>query len=200
MIKRKDQRVAVFIDTANMYHSAKHLYNARLNFKNVLEDAVGGRQLIRAIAYVITTKGGEEKPFLDALTNIGIEMKSKELQEFAGGAKKGDWDVGLSVDAIRIGMGVDAIVIVSGDGDYIPLVEYLQNQGKQVEVMAFRGSVSSKLIEQADGFTDLAADARRYVISSGGRGRARTKAPEKEGSEGQESGIIIRKGGRAEKV
>ena len=119
MIKRKDQRVAVFIDTANMYHSAKNIFNARVNFKNVLSDAVGDRQLIRAIAYVITTKGGEEKPFLDALATIGIEMKSKELQEFAGGSKKGDWDVGISVDAIRIGMGVDAIVLISGDGDFV---------------------------------------------------------------------------------
>lgn len=195
MIKRKDQRVAVFIDTANMYHSAKHLYNARLNFKNVLEEAVSERQLIRAIAYVITTKGGEEKPFLDALTNIGIEMKSKELQEFAGGAKKGDWDVGLSVDAIRIGDGVDVIVIVSGDGDYIPLVEYLQNQGKQVEVIAFRESTSSKLVEKADGFTDLSADSGRYVIRSSGRGRS-SGATERV----TEKVVIIRKGGKTEKV
>jgi len=191
MIKRKDQRVAVFIDTANMYHSAKHLFSARLNFKNVLEDAVSDRQLIRAIAYVITTKTGEEKPFLDALTNIGIEMKSKELQEFSGGAKKGDWDVGLSVDAIRIGIGVDVIVIVSGDGDYIPLVEYLQNQGKQVEVMAFRESASSKLVEKADGFVDLSADSSRYVL-----GRGRQSAAEKV----TDKVVIIRKGGKAEKV
>jgi uncharacterized LabA/DUF88 family protein len=181
MIRRKDQRVAVFIDTANMYHSAKHLFNARLNFKNVLEDAVEGRQLIRAIAYVITTKTGEEKPFLDALTNIGIEMKSKELQEFAGGSKKGDWDVGLSVDAIRIGMGADAVVIVSGDGDFLTLVEYLQNQGKQVEIMAFRESASSKLVEKADGFVDLSADADRYIIEPGNRSRSRVAIFHKDG-------------------
>ncbi len=167
MIKREDQRVAVFIDTANMYHSAKNIFNSRLNFKNVLDDAVEGRHLIRAIAYVITTKTGEEKPFLDALTNIGIEMKSKELQEFAGGSKKGDWDVGLSVDAIRIGLGVDAIVIVSGDGDFLTLVEYLQNQGKQVEIMAFHESASSKLVEKADGFVDLSVDTDRYLIHAG---------------------------------
>jgi uncharacterized LabA/DUF88 family protein len=171
MIQRTDQRVAIFIDTANMYHSAKNIYHARLNFKNLLADAVGDRQLIRAIAYVITTKTGDEKPFLDALTTIGIEMKSKELQEFAGGSKKGDWDVGLTVDAIRIGMGVDVIVIVSGDGDYLSLVEYLQNQGKQVEVMAFNESASAKLIEKADGFVDLSGDVDRYLIRSGRPGR-----------------------------
>ena len=169
MIQRKDQRVAVFIDTANMYHSAKNIFHARVNFKNLLADAVGERQLIRAIAYVITTKTGEEKPFLDALTTIGIEMKTKELQEFFGGSKKGDWDVGLTVDAIRIGIGVDVIVIVSGDGDYLSLVEYLQNQGKQVEVMAFHESASSKLVEKADGFVDLSVDEDRYIIRPGAR-------------------------------
>ncbi len=186
MIKRKDQRIGVFIDAANMYHSAKNIFSARMNFKNLLEEAVSGRQLIRAIAYVITTKGGEEKPFLDALTNIGIELKSKELQEFAGGAKKGDWDVGLAVDAIRISAGLDAVVLVSGDGDFVPLVEYLQHHGKQVEVMAFRGSVNSTLIERADGFTDLAEDAGRFIIKHG-RGRG-------------DRSVIIRKGGEKETV
>lgn len=167
MLRRKDQRVAVLIDAANMYHSAKHIHGARLNFKNVLADAVGEGVLVRAIAYVITTKGGEEKPFIEAISSIGIEIKSKELQEFASGAKKGDWDVGLTVDAIRIGLACDAIVIVSGDGDYAPLVEYLKSQGKIVEAMAFRESTSHFLLEVVDGFHDLSADAPRYVMTSG---------------------------------
>jgi uncharacterized LabA/DUF88 family protein len=187
MSRRKDQRVAVFIDTANMYHSAKHLFGARLNFKNVLDEAVFDRHLIRAIAYVITTKTGEEKPFLDALEAIGIEIKSKELQEFAGGMKKGDWDVGLTVDAIRIGMGVDAVVLVSGDGDFVTLVEYLQNQGKQVEVMAFRESASSKLVEKADAFFDLSAESDRFVITSTGKKSA-------------DKVVILRKSGAREEV
>lgn len=196
MIQRKDQRVAVFIDTANMYHSAKNIFHARLNFKNLLADAVGDRHLIRAIAYVITTKTGEEKPFLDALTTIGIEMKTKELQEFSSGSKKGDWDVGLTVDAIRIGMGVDVIVIVSGDGDYLSLVEYLQNQGKQVEVMAFNESASAKLIEKVDGFVDLSADADRYLIRSGRPGRAEHST--RTDNERSDKVVIVHKTGERE--
>ncbi|TAL20450.1 NYN domain-containing protein [Patescibacteria group bacterium] len=186
MIRRKDQRIAVFIDAANMYHSAKNIFNARLNFKNLLDEAVADRQLIRAIAYVITTKGGEEKPFLDALANIGIEIKSKELQEFVSGIKKGDWDVGLAMDAVRIGMGVDAVVLASGDGDFVDLVDYLRHHGKQVEVMAFRESVSSKLVERADGFIDLSADADRFLIRAG---RPR----------GGKS-VIVRRGGKTEEI
>ncbi len=163
-MKHSSQRVGVFIDAANMYHSAKNLHGARLNFKAVVEAAVGGRQLVRAIAYVIKTKTGEEKPFFEALEAGGIEIKEKELQEFFGGAKKADWDVGIAVDAIRIGAVLDAVVLASGDGDFIPLLEYLKNQGRQVEVMGFRETTSSKLVEMADEFTDLSADRKRFLF------------------------------------
>lgn len=146
VIKHKGQRVGVFIDTQNLYHSAKHLYNARVNFANVLKDAVADRHLIRAIAYVITTESGEERGFFDALKNMGIETKTKNLQIFAGGSKKADWDVGLAVDAIKIAPKLDAVIIASGDGDFIPLVEYLKlNQGCQVEAICFGKSSSLKI-------------------------------------------------------
>jgi uncharacterized LabA/DUF88 family protein len=103
IIKHKEQRVGVFIDTANLYHSAKNLYKRKVNFGAVLKDAVAGRKLVRATAYVITSEAGDEKGFFDALTKLGIETKTKELQVFAGGAKKGDWDVGIAVDAMKHG-------------------------------------------------------------------------------------------------
>src|SRR4029077_2388145 len=136
------QRVGVFIDTQNLYHSAKHLYKARVNFAKVLEEAVGGRTLVRAIAYVISTESGEEKNFFEALTKIGIETKVKDLQVFADGAKKADWDVGLAMDAVKMAPKLDTVVIASGDGDYVPLVEYLMNQGCQVEAISFGKSSS----------------------------------------------------------
>ncbi len=120
--------------------------------------------MIRAIAYVVSTEGKEEQPFFDALYNLGIETKDKPLQIFFGGEKKADWDVGIAVDAIRFSPSLDAIVLVSGDGDYVPLVEYLRNQGKQVEVMAFGETTSSKLIDSADDFTDLSADKGKFLI------------------------------------
>ena len=163
-IKHKNQRVAVFIDAQNLYHSARSLFGGRVNFKTLLQTAVGGRQLIRAFGYVIRTKTGEEKPFFEALTKLGIETREKDLQEFFGGAKKADWDVGLSVDAIRTSVIVDTIVIVSGDGDFIPLVEYLKNQGRRVEVMAFGRSASGKLKEAVDEFIDLGEESGKYVI------------------------------------
>src|SRR5690606_8331473 len=86
IIKHQDQRVGVFIDTQNVYHSAKNLYKARVNFANILKDAVSGRKLIRARAYVVTTESGEESPFFEALEKMGIEIKTKDLQVFYGGA------------------------------------------------------------------------------------------------------------------
>ncbi|MEK7606927.1 MAG: NYN domain-containing protein [Patescibacteria group bacterium] len=187
MIKHPEQRVAVFIDTQNMYYSAKNLYDSRVNFKNILEDAVAGRKLTRAIAYVVRTKSGEERPFFDALYKLGIETKEKDLQIFLGGAKKADWDVGLAVDAIKLADKVDAVVLLSGDGDFCPLVEYLQGtKGCLVEVMSFRETTSSKLLDVADGFTDLSSDKRRYLMKSerrvGGQEPQEPKEPENSGN------------------
>ncbi|OHA15699.1 MAG: hypothetical protein A3H57_04050 [Candidatus Taylorbacteria bacterium RIFCSPLOWO2_02_FULL_43_11] len=168
IIKHKDQRVGIFIDAQNLYHSAKNLYHARVNFGQVVKEALANRLLTRAIAYVITTEGGEEKGFFEALGKVGIETRTKDLQIFAGGAKKADWDVGLAMDAIKMAPKLDTIIIISGDGDYVPLVEYLKDHGCQVEVVSFGKSTSAKLIESADDFTDLDQNPKRYLLGSRG--------------------------------
>ncbi|MFH1402517.1 MAG: NYN domain-containing protein [Patescibacteria group bacterium] len=166
VIKHKEQRIGVFIDTQNLYHSAKNLYHTKVNFKRVMEDAIAGRALIRAIAYVITTEAEEEKSFFEALEKLGIETKTKDLQIFFGGAKKADWDVGIAVDAIKMAPKLDSIILVSGDGDFVPLVEYLKtNEGCQVEVIAFGKSSSAKLIEASDDFLDLCKNPKRYLLN-----------------------------------
>lgn len=166
IIKHPEQRVAVFIDTQNLYHSAKNIYHARVNFGNVLKDSVAGRKLVRARAYVVTTDTAEEKGFFEALTKIGIETTTKDLQVFFGGAKKADWDVGLAVDAITAAPKVDTVILFTGDGDFVPLVEYLRiHSGCQVEVASFGRSTSGRLKEAADHFLDLDEDPRRYLIN-----------------------------------
>jgi len=164
VIKHIGQRVGVLIDVQNLYHSAKNLYKAKVNFREILKSAVSQRSLIRVFAYVVRTKTGEEKPFFEALTKLGIETKVRDLQEFYGGLKKADWDVGITVDAIRIAASVDTIILASGDGDFIQLVEYLKNQGKRVEIMAFGRSASSRLKEIADEFIDLEKNPEKYLL------------------------------------
>lgn len=164
MIKHKEQRVGVLIDVSNMYHSAKNLFGKKTNFKEILKQAVAGRKLIRATAYVIKTEKEEEFGFFEALSQQGFEVKMKDLQIFAGGAKKADWDIGIAIDAIKLSNKLDVIVIVSGDGDFLPLVSYLQNnKGCLVEVMAFGKTSSSRLVEESDDFIDIGKD-KRFLI------------------------------------
>lgn len=174
VIKHKSQRVGIFIDTQNLYHSGKNLYKSKVNFGQIVKDALAGRSLIRAVAYVITTESGEEKGFFDALSKVGIETKTKNLQIFSSGAKKADWDVGLAVDAIKLAPKLDTVILVTGDGDFVPLVEYLKvNEGCQVEVVSFGKSSSARLIEIVDDFLDLDLNPRRYLmIGSGGNAGA----------------------------
>lgn len=167
VIKHKEQRVGIFIDTQNLYHSARNLYGGRVNFGAIMKEAVGNRALIRAVAYVITTESGEEKNFFEALGKLGIEAKTKDIQIFGSGAKKADWDVGLAVDAIKLAPKLDTVIIASGDGDFCPLVEYLQmNEGCQVEVIAFGKSSSGKLREACDDFIDMCQNPRKYIMGT----------------------------------
>jgi len=171
VIRHPDQRVAIIIDTQNLYHSAKNLYKAKVNFANVLEAALGDRKLIRAVAYVVNTESGEEQPFFEALEKVGIEIKTKDLQIFYGGAKKADWDVGMAVDAIKMAHKVDAVVLVTGDGDFIPCVEYVKSLGCQVEAITFGRSASSGLKNVVDDFIDLDEDPKTFLIGHRGNGR-----------------------------
>jgi uncharacterized protein (TIGR00288 family) len=164
VIKHKNQRVGVFIDIQNLYHSAKNLYNKRVNFKNLLLEATGDRLLIRAIAYVAKSDEPGEESFFEALEKTGIEVKRKELQVYPDGTKKGDWDVGMAIDAVRISENLDTIVLVSGDGDFVPLVEYLKAKGKQVEVIAFSRTTSTRLKEAADEFIDLDEKPEYFLL------------------------------------
>jgi uncharacterized LabA/DUF88 family protein len=165
MKRLKGQRVGVFVDVSNMYHCAKHLYSAYVNFGQVLKDVVEQRQLIRAIAYVVKADLPEEKAFFEALKRAGYEVKSKDLQVFPGGVKKGDWDVGVTVDAVSLAQRLDVIVLITGDGDFVPLISFLKhNKGSKVEVVAFGRSCSGKLIEEADEFLDLDKNPKKYLI------------------------------------
>ncbi len=185
-----NQRVGIFIDVQNLYHSAKNLHHGRVNYAELMKHLVGGRQLIRAMAYVVKSEGVEnplapdanrnaahrpqngngesnlssEAAFFEALEKAGLELRMKDLQIWADGMKKADWDVGMAVDAIRMAEFLDVIVLVTGDGDFCPLVDYLKwGRGRLVEVAAFRRSASGQLQEVADNFINI-EDIPRAII------------------------------------
>lgn len=187
-----NQRVGIFVDVQNLYHSAKNLYGGRVNYGELIKFLVGDRQLIRALAYVVKSEGIEpqsfdrlripsraegrpvgprpagmrrsenaqsmssEAAFFEALENAGLELRVKDLQVYAGGMKKADWDVGMAVDAIRMASFLDVVILVTGDGDFLPLIDYLKwGVGRLVEVAAFKRSASSKVQEVADKFINI---------------------------------------------
>ncbi len=166
IVRNPDQRVAVLVDIQNLYYSAKNLYKSRVNFKNLLALAVQKRVLVRAIAYVVNADPTEkENEFFEALNTAGFEVKEKPLQVFFGGAKKGDWDVGIAMDAIRLGHKVDSIILISGDGDFKPVVNYLQQSlGCLVEVVAFGRTANHELREIADDFVDIENHTRTLLF------------------------------------
>ncbi len=170
----KAQRVGVFVDVQNMYYSARHMYNSKVNFKALLQDAIGGRTFVRAIAYVIRTEDVGREEFFKVLANMGYEVKGKDIQVFVDGSKKGDWDIGIAMDMIEMAPRLDTLVLISGDGDFVPLVEHLQRaMGCRVEVIAFGKSASGKLKDAADSFIDLDENPRKYLISKAAKPVAR---------------------------
>lgn len=162
--QHKEQRVGVFVDVQNMYYSAKNLYGAKVDFGKILSTGVAGRKLVRAFSYVIRADVGAEKDFFEALQKIGYEVKEKDLQVFLGGSKKGDWDVGLCMDVVRMVPKMDAMVLVSGDGDYTELLEYARSQGVRTEVIAFGKTCSSKLLNEADFTVDMDKSPEKFLI------------------------------------
>jgi len=162
--QHKEQRVAVFVDVQNMYYSAKNLYKSKVDFGKILLEGVADRKLVRAFAYVIKADVGAEQDFFGALEKIGYEVRTKDLQVFHGGAKKGDWDVGLCMDAVRMTPKIDVMVLVSGDGDYTELLEYSRSQGIRTEVIYFGKTGSSKLLNEADFVLDMDEDPAKFLI------------------------------------
>ncbi|MCX6809226.1 MAG: NYN domain-containing protein [Candidatus Berkelbacteria bacterium] len=158
------QRVGIFVDVQNMYYSAKNLYSKKVNFGEILKIGLAERQLVRAIAYVIKADVEPEANFFEALQKQGYEVKMKDLQVFYGGAKKGDWDVGIAMDVMRTAGKLDVIVLISGDGDFKDLLEHVKSLGCRAEVMAFRKTASSRIVEQADKFTDLDSLKKEILI------------------------------------
>lgn len=157
-----EPRIGVLIDAENIFHSAKALYRRRVNYRNLLDLIVGNRRLARAVAYVVMAREGDAL-FFDALVRLGIEVKVRQLQIY-GRHKKGDWDVGITVDAVRMSDELDTVVLVTGDGDFVELVDYLHERNRRVEIAAFRPSASGRLVRAVDRFINLSDDPMRYLL------------------------------------
>lgn len=140
-----DQRVGVFVDVQNMFYAAKHLYGSKLNFGKLLEHIARGRRMVRAISYVVQTPENDQSNFLAMLRSNGYEVRSKDLKMRPDGSAKGDWDMGLALDALAMSERLDVVAIISGDGDFVDLVNFLKARGVRVEVYSFPYSTAEEL-------------------------------------------------------
>jgi len=158
------QRVAMLADAQNLYHTARSLYNRNIDYSSLLEEGVQGRQVTRAIAYVIRANAEDEETFFEALIDIGFEAKTKDIKTFGDGSKKADWDVGMSLDAVSLAPHVDTIVLCTGDGDFSRLCTHLKHEGCRVEVMGFMESTAEELVAAADEFVDLSEREETFLL------------------------------------
>lgn len=154
-------RVGIFIDTQNLYHSARDLLERTVNFETLLQAGAEGRELVHAIAYTVEREGeATARPFIYKLSTLGFKVRRMNLTlHYVGDSGRpiyeGNWDMGMVADMVRMMDHLDIVVLGSGDGDFTDIVEVLQERGKRVEVMAFREHTAQKLIDAADGFTHL---------------------------------------------
>jgi uncharacterized LabA/DUF88 family protein len=157
------QRITVLVDELNMYWSAKSMYQKKVDYDALLAKMVSGRELIRATAYIIRTQEvTDQQQFIANLHQAGFEVKIKDLKKFPDGTAKGDWDMGIAIDAISMADRVDVVALASGDGDFCDLVRHLKARGVRVEVYAFPGTISEDLKLTATEFSPLDSDVLRY--------------------------------------
>src|ERR671932_2679151 len=165
------ERVAVFVDGANLYHSIKNYYKGVLDYARLLSAAVGDRKLLRATFYIVEKQETDEtqgtpsaRSFVYNLNRFGYKVRSKPLVVHEtlspDGERvvshKGDWDMGIVVDMMRLADHADTYVLVSGDGDYVEAIEYLQSEkGLRVEVISAGQCTSQALLDVCDTHTDL---------------------------------------------
>jgi len=151
----KKETVAVFVDSQNLYYSARMGYAAKVNYEKLLRLITGNRNLIKAYAYIVQPPEGDVRPFATSLERIGYIVKAKDVRTRANGSAKANWDMGIALDILGILDRVDTIVLASGDGDFVPLVDFIKSKNKRVEIFAFPDNTAYDLKEKADRFEPL---------------------------------------------
>jgi len=149
------EMIALFVDSQNLYYSARTGYAAKVNYEKLLRLITGTRHLVKAYAYIVQPPEGDVKPFATSLERIGYLVKTKDVRTRADGSAKANWDMNIALDILGILDRVDTIVLASGDGDFVPLIDFIKGKNKRVEIFAFPDNTAYDLKEKADRFEPL---------------------------------------------
>jgi uncharacterized LabA/DUF88 family protein len=157
----RTEKIALFIDGANLYATAKSL-GFDIDYKRLLREFESRGYLLRAFYYTAVTEDQEYssiRPLIDWLDYNGYSVVTKATKEFVdqtGRRKvKGNMDIELAVDAMEIASSIDHMVLFSGDGDFRSLVEAVQRRGVRVTVVSAISMIADELRRQADVFLDI---------------------------------------------
>jgi uncharacterized LabA/DUF88 family protein len=180
-----DRRVGVFVDSANIHASAQGAFNKKVRYEKLLELAVGNNKLYRAIIYAVRHESVNAENTVShwqtRMEQFGYEVRMKDIQRWGDGRTKADWDVGLTMDVVRMLDQIDEVILVSGDGDFVPLVRYCQSNGRIVRVISVENSTNSELKNITDYYYPI-NDDRDLLFTPGPRHREPVREPVKPSS------------------
>jgi uncharacterized LabA/DUF88 family protein len=150
------KKVVLFVDVQNVYYTTRQVFNRKFDYNKFWSIATSDRRVIKAVAYAIDRGDKKQKEFQDILRAIGFDVKLKPFIQRSDGSAKGDWDVGITIDALEYSESADIVILVSGDGDFDLLVDKLRlDKGKWVEVYGVAKLTSASLVNAASKFIPI---------------------------------------------
>ena len=168
------RRIGIFVDVSNLYYCIGKKWEGRkLDYEKYLEVVQGEGIKIRAIAYG-TQIGDEATNFIVALKHFGYETKYRQPKILRDEVRKIDWDVGIAMDVVRMFSRFDVVVLGTADPDMVPLVEFIQERGAIVKIVAC--GISRELKDVADFFYEVTEDM--LVEIGNGNGNEDTETTE----------------------
>jgi uncharacterized LabA/DUF88 family protein len=149
----KVKKIALFVDVQNIYYTTRQAYGRQFNYRKLWKKISADGEIVSATAYAIHRNDDKQLKFQDALRHIGFTIKLKPYIQRSDGSAKGDWDVGIAIDMLDKAPDVDAVVLLSGDGDFDLLLEKIRTDtGASVEVYGVQELTANSLIKAADKF------------------------------------------------
>ena len=156
------ERVALFVDVQNVYYTTREAFGRHFDYHAFWARFAAGREVVVANAYAVERGDPRQRQFQAILRTIGFDVKLKPFIQRRDGSAKGDWDVGIALDAMEAGPRVDHLVLVSGDGDFDLLVDRLRQRfGIRVTVVGVARLTADSLVRAASDFVPVDASLLR---------------------------------------